>query len=30
MEVSKYGRVPQSVSDDLKKKYEEKRKAEKK
>ena len=30
MEVAKYGKVPQSVSDDLKKKYEEKKKAEKK
>ena len=30
MEVSKYGRVPQSVSEELKKKYEEKKKAEKK
>ena len=30
MEVAKYGKVPQSVSDELKKKYEEKKKAEKK
>ncbi|MDY5907500.1 MAG: hypothetical protein SPK11_01610, partial [Bullifex sp.] len=30
MEVAKYGKVPQSVSDDLKKKYEEKKRAEKK
>ena len=28
MEVAKYGRVPQSVSDDLKKAYQEKRKKE--
>lgn len=30
MEVAKYGKVPSSVSDELKKKYEEKKKAEKK
>ena len=30
MEVAKYGKVPNSVSEELKKKYEEKRKAEKK
>lgn len=30
MEVAKYGRVPQGVSEELKKKYEEKRKAEQK
>ncbi len=30
MEVAKYGKVPSSVSEELKKKYEEKRKAEKK
>ena len=27
MEVAKYGRVPQSVSDELKKAYQEKKKA---
>ena len=30
MEVEKYGKVPTSVSEELKKKYEEKKKAEKK